>query len=146
LETKLSLSRGSDIIFPHVAMTMSDALGRAGFSRIDELNGLETHDCFTVTEYMAIDHSGLTRPGESYKAVEEGRISLDGDFPINASGGLIGLGHPVGATGVRMVLDCAKQVSGRAGAYQIAGAENLMTFNMGGSTTTCASLVVGVGQ
>ena len=146
LETKLSLSRGSDIIFPHVAMTMSDALGRAGFSRIDELNGLETHDCFTVTEYMAIDHSGLTRPGESYKAVEEGRISLDGDFPINASGGLIGLGHPVGATGVRMVLDCAKQVSGRAGAYQITGAENLMTFNMGGSTTTCASLVVGVGQ
>jgi len=146
LETKLSLSRGSDIIFPHVAMTMSDAFGRAGFSRIDELNGLETHDCFTVTEYMAIDHSGLTRPGESYKAVEEGRISLDGDFPINASGGLIGLGHPVGATGVRMVLDCAKQVSGRAGAYQITGAENLMTFNMGGSTTTCASLVVGVGQ
>ena len=146
LETKLSLSRGSDIIFPHVAMTMSDALGRAGFGRIDELNGLETHDCFTVTEYMAIDHSGLTRPGESYKAVEEGRISLDGDFPINASGGLIGLGHPVGATGVRMVLDCAKQVSGRAGAYQITGAENLMTFNMGGSTTTCASLVVGVGQ
>ena len=146
LETKLSLSHGSDIIFPHVAMTMSDALGRAGFGRIDELNGLETHDCFTVTEYMAIDHSGLTRPGESYKAVEEGRISLDGDFPINASGGLIGLGHPVGATGVRMVLDCAKQVSGRAGAYQIAGAENLMTFNMGGSTTTCASLVVGVGQ
>ena len=146
LETKLSLSRGSDIIFPHVAMTMSDALGRAGFGCIDELNGLETHDCFTVTEYMAIDHSGLTRPGESYKAVEEGRISLDGDFPINASGGLIGLGHPVGATGVRMVLDCAKQVSGRAGAYQIAGAENLMTFNMGGSTTTCASLVVGVGQ
>jgi acetyl-CoA C-acetyltransferase len=45
-----------------------------------------------------------------------------------------------------MVLDCAKQVSGRAGAYQITGAENLMTFNMGGSTTTCASLVVGVGQ
>jgi acetyl-CoA C-acetyltransferase len=94
---------------------------------------------------MAIDHSGLTKPGESWKAVEAGRIAIDGDFPINASGGLIGLGHPVGATGVRMALDCAKQVSGRAGAYQIPDAQNLLTFNMGGSTTTCASLVVGVG-
>ena len=126
-------------------MTMSDALGRAGFGRIDELNGLETHDCFTVTEYMAIDHSGLTKPGESWKAVEAGRIALDGDFPINASGGLIGLGHPVGATGVRMALDCSRQVTGKAGAYQIPEAQNLLTFNMGGSTTTCASLVVGVG-
>ena len=125
---------------------MSDALDRAGMESITVVDGLETHDCFTVTEYMAIDHSGLTAPGESWKAIEEGRISLDGDFPINPSGGLIGLGHPVGATGVRMALDCAKQVSGKAGDYQIKGAENLITFNMGGSTTTCASLVVGVGQ
>ena len=69
----------------------------------------------------------------------------DGDFPINPSGGLIGLGHPVGATGVRMVLDCARQVSGDAGDYQVKGAENMITFNVGGSTTTCASFVVGVG-
>ena len=64
---------------------------------------------------------------------------------INSSGGLIGLGHPVGATGVRMVLDCARQVTGRAGPYQLSKAENMITFNMGGSTTTCASFVVGVG-
>ena len=95
---------------------------------------------------MAIDHSGLTAPGESWKAVEEGRIALDGDFPINTSGGLIGLGHPVGATGIRMALDCAKQVTGKAGGYQIPGATNMQTFNMGGSTTTCASLVIGVGR
>ena len=63
---------------------------------ITDLDGLETHDCFTITEYMAIDHCGLTAPGESWKAVEEGRITRDGDFPINPSGGLIGLGHPVG--------------------------------------------------
>ena len=146
LDTKLESSRGSGIIFPHAAKTMSDALDRSGMKSITAVDGLETHDCFTVTEYMAIDHSGLTAPGESWKAIEEGRIALDGDFPINPSGGLIGLGHPVGATGVRMALDCAKQVSGKAGDYQIKGAENLITFNMGGSTTTCASLVVGVGQ
>jgi len=77
--------------------------------------------------------------------VEEGRITPDGDFPVNPSGGLIGLGHPVGATGIRMLLDCAKQVRGQAGDYQLAKAENMITFNVGGSTTTCASFVVGVG-
>jgi acetyl-CoA C-acetyltransferase len=146
LDTKLASSRGNGVIFPHATATISEALGRADMKAVTSVDGLETHDCFTITEYMAIDHSGLTAPGESWKAIEEGRIALDGDFPINASGGLIGLGHPVGATGVRMVLDCAKQVSGRAGEYQIVGAENLLTFNVGGSTTTCASLVVGVGQ
>jgi acetyl-CoA C-acetyltransferase len=145
LEHKLSASAGNPLLFPHARQTMVEAVQRAGFSSVDQLDGLETHDCFSVTEYMAIDHSGLTAPGESWKAVEEGRICRDGDFPINSSGGLIGLGHPVGATGVRMVLDCAKQVTGRAGAYQLPKAENMMTFNVGGSTTTCVSFVVGVG-
>lgn len=144
LEHKLELSADQPLIFPHANRTMQEAIQRAGFAQITDLDGLETHDCFSVTEYMAIDHSGLTAPGESWKAVEEGRITRDGDFPINASGGLIGLGHPVGATGVRMVLDCARQVTGRAGTYQLPGAENMLTFNVGGSTTTCVSFVVGV--
>ena len=145
LERKLELSAGQPLIFPHANTCLTEAVQRAGLGQVTDLDGLETHDCFSVTEYMAIDHSGLTAPGESWKAVEEGRISRDGDFPINPSGGLIGLGHPVGATGVRMVLDCARQVSGRAGAYQIPKAENMLTFNVGGSTTTCVSFVVGVG-
>ena len=145
LEHKLNASVGKPYVFPHANATMMDAIRRAGFGGVAELDGLETHDCFSVTEYMAIDHSGLTAPGESWKAIEEGRITRDGDFPINPSGGLIGLGHPVGATGVRMVLDCARQVTGSAGGYQIPKAENMLTFNVGGSTTTCASFVVGVG-
>jgi acetyl-CoA C-acetyltransferase len=145
LETKLQLSRDQPLLFPHAKATLDDAWQRAGFTSLTDLDGLETHDCFTVTEYMAIDHSGLTAPGESWKAVDEGRITADGDFPINPSGGLIGLGHPVGATGVRMLLDCTKQVSGTAGDYQLQRAENMITFNVGGSTTTCASFVVGVG-
>jgi acetyl-CoA C-acetyltransferase len=146
LETKLQATAGQPLLFPHAARTLTEARERAGFGSITELDGLETHDCFTVTEYMAIDHSGLTAPGESWKAVEEGRIAADGDFPINPSGGLIGLGHPVGATGVRMLLDTARQVTGKAGDYQLPGAENMITFNVGGSTTTCASFVVGVGE
>ena len=144
LTRKFELSAGQPLVFPHVNKLITDALKRAGMSELTQLDGLEVHDCFSVTEYMVIDHSGLTAPGESWKAIEDGRITLDGDFPINASGGLIGLGHPVGATGVRMVLDCFKQVTGRAGDYQIAGAENMATFNLGGSTTTCASFIVGI--
>ena len=145
LETKLKLSEGQPLVFPHVKQLMDDALRRAGFNDVTQLDGLETHDCFAMTEYMTIDHIGLTAPGESWKAIEEGRIAMDGDFPINPSGGLIGLGHPVGATGVRMVLDCAKQVTGKAGSYQLANSpKNLATFNLGGSTTTCASFIVGI--
>ena len=51
---------------------------------------IETHDCFTTSEYMAIDHFGITKPGESWKAVEEGVIEMGGKLPINPSGGLIG--------------------------------------------------------
>jgi acetyl-CoA C-acetyltransferase len=146
LEQKLALSEGQPLLFPHIAAVMQDTLRRGGFAQIQDLDGLETHDCFTITEYMALDHCGLTQPGESWKAIEDGVIDRDGKFPVNASGGLIGLGHPVGATGVRMALDCARQVSGRAGATQIAGAQNMVTFNLGGSATTCASLLLGVGE
>ncbi len=144
LESKLALSQGQPLLFPHVRQLMNQALRRASMENVTELDGLETHDCFTITEYMAIDHIGLTAPGESWKAVAEGRIAPDGDFPINPSGGLIGLGHPVGATGVRMLLDCAKQVTGRAEGVQIADAKNMATLNLGGSTTTCVSFIVGI--
>ena len=90
---------------------MHDAFGRAQVT-LDDVDGFEVHDCFTPSEYLAIDHIGLTGPGESWKAIENGEIEIGGRLPINPSGGLIGGGHPVGATGVRMLLDAAKQVSG----------------------------------
>lgn len=92
---------------------------------------------------MAIDHFGITAPGESWRAIEDGTISLGGRLPVNPSGGLIGLGHPVGATGVRMMLDCWRQVTGNAGDYQVEGAKNFATFNLGGSATTVVSFVLG---
>ena len=96
-----------------------------------------------MTEYMTVDHLGITAPGESWKAVEEGAIRRNGRIPINPSGGLIGLGHPVGATGVRMMLDAHKQVTGTAGGYQIEGAARAGTLNIGGSTTTTICTIVG---
>jgi acetyl-CoA C-acetyltransferase len=141
---KIRASEGAEYVFPQVRRAIEDARARAGVSDLSQIDVVETHDCFTTTEYMAIDHLGLTAPGESWKAVEDGSIEMGGRLPINPSGGLIGLGHPVGATGVRMALDAFKQVTGTAGDYQVEGAKTCQTLNIGGSTTTTVSLVVGV--
>ncbi len=143
LEQKLEHSQGAAYVFPHARQAALDALKRAGLESVRELDGIETHDCFTITEYVAIDHFGITEPGQSYRAIESGELSLTGSLPINPSGGLMGLGHPVGATGVRMLWDAARQVSGRAGENQVDGAELFATFNIGGSCTTVACFVVG---
>ena len=118
-----------------------DALRRAR-ATLDDVHGIEVHDCFTPSEYLAIDHIGLTGPGESWKAIENGEIEIGGRLPINPSGGLIGGGHPVGASGIRMLVDAAKQVSGAAGDYQVEGAKTFGTLNFGGSTATTVSFVV----
>jgi acetyl-CoA C-acetyltransferase len=141
---KVAESKNDRYVLPHVRSTIVDALRRAGIPDVSGVQGIETHDCFTTSEYMAIDHFGLTEPGESWKAIEEGVIALGGKCPINPSGGLIGAGHPVGATGVRQVLDAHHQVQGTAGDFQVEGAKNFATLNIGGSGTTSVSFVVGV--
>jgi acetyl-CoA C-acetyltransferase len=93
---------------------------------------------------MAIDHFGLTAPGQSWKAVEEGVIAPGGKLPINPSGGLIGCGHPVGATGVRQFLDAQLQTTGQAGGTQVDGARTFGVLNIGGSGTTSCVFIVGV--
>ncbi len=142
LHDKLNASREAPLVFPHVRGAITDAWGRAGINGPHSLDLIETHDCFTITEYMAIDHFGLTPPGESWRAIEEGTLQFGGSLPVNPSGGLIGTGHPVGATGVRMLLDACRQVTGAAGDYQIEGARRAQTLNIGGSATTVASFVV----
>ena len=141
---KLERSRGEEFMFPHVRKAIADAWRRAGIPGVESLDGIETHDCFTSTEYMAIDHFGLTPPGQSWQAIESGLVEIDGNCPVNASGGLIGVGHPVGATGARLLLDAGRQVTGTAGDYQVAGARTYGTLNIGGSLGTVVSLVVGL--
>jgi acetyl-CoA C-acetyltransferase len=143
---KLVRSQGEKYLFPHVRQTIEDAWRRAGVSGIEAMHGVETHDCFTTTEYMAIDHLGLTAPGQSWQAVEDGSIEAGGRCPVNMSGGLIGCGHPVGATGARMLFDAAKQVTDAAGDCQIEGARRIQTLNIGGSCATVVSFVVAQGD
>jgi acetyl-CoA C-acetyltransferase len=141
LQQKLDRSADNPYVLPHVRAAVLDALGRAHVT-LDDVDGFEVHDCFTPSEYLAIDHIGLTGPGESWKAIENSEIEIGGRLPINPSGGLIGGGHPVGASGVRMLVDAAKQVSNTAGDYQVEGATTFGTLNIGGSTTTTVSFVV----
>ena len=70
---------------------------------------------------------------------------IDFEIPVNAGGGLIGDGHPVGATGVRQVVDAYQQLTNQAGAHQIPGAKKFLTFNMGGSLTTSVAMIWGAG-
>jgi acetyl-CoA C-acetyltransferase len=144
LKDKLAKSAQSAYVLPHVRETIEDAFRRAGVADVYALDGIETHDCFTATEYMALDHFGLTTPGESWRVVEDGSIEFGGRLPVNPSGGLIGVGHPVGASGARMVFDAARQVSGGAGECQVSGAKTFATLNIGGSCATVCSFVVGV--
>jgi acetyl-CoA C-acetyltransferase len=139
---KLERSRGQDFVMPHVRKAITDAWSRARIGGVDELDLIETHDCMTPSEYMAIDHFGITPPGKSWQAIEGGELARDGRIPMNPSGGLIGGGHPVGATGVRMLLDASNQVCGEAGETQIEGARRAATLNIGGSTATTVSFVV----
>jgi len=141
--TKVAESRDNTYVLPHTRQAILDAFKRAEIASVASLSGIETHDCFTTSEYMAIDHFGITKPGESWKAVEEGVIELGGKLPINPSGGLIGAGHPVGATGVRQMLDCHRQITDTAGEYQVEGATKFAMLNIGGSGTTSCVFIVG---
>ena len=141
-EKKMADNAGSEYTLPWTRQTVLDAYKRAGLD-VERIDVFETHDCFTSSEYAAISAFGLTEPGKEYEAIESGLIAFDGDKPINPSGGLIGCGHPVGASGARMLLDLYKQVTGTAGAYQVARAKNGMMLNIGGSATTNYVFIIG---
>lgn len=141
-EDKMKLAEDSPHILPWTWQTVTEAYHRAGIT-VEDIDVFETHDCFTSSEYAAISAFGITAPGREYEAIEQGRITILGDKPINPSGGLIGCGHPVGASGVRMMLDLYKQVVGCAGGHQIPGAKRGVMLNIGGSATTNFAFVVG---
>lgn len=141
-DKKIEEAKSSEFVLPWTRQAIFDAYRRSGLT-VNDIDVFETHDCFTSSEYAAISAFGITNPGDEYKAIEEGIIAFDGNKPINPSGGLIGCGHPVGASGARMFLDLYKQVSGSAGNYQVPNANNAMMLNIGGSGTTNYVFVVG---
>ena len=140
---KVADSANNKFVLPVTRQAIMEAFSRASLKNCWQLDAIETHDCFTTSEYMAIDHFGLTPPGQSYKAIDDGTIEMGGRLPINPSGGLIGCGHPVGATGARQLLDAYKQVTQTAGDYQVPDAKRVATLNIGGTATTNVCFVIG---
>src|SRR3954470_6389098 len=120
-----------------------------------DVNGVEVHDCFSITELIVYEILGLAESGKGAELAKSGATALPqvrnekmkGKFPfeipVNPGGGLIADGHPVGATGVRQVFDAYQQLTSQAGARQIENARRFLTFNMGGSLTTSVAMIWG---
>jgi acetyl-CoA C-acetyltransferase len=104
----------------------------------------EVHDCFSIAEIVHIEDLGFFKPGDGYRAVEEGLTRLDGPKPINTSGGLKCKGHPVGATGTGQLVEIWKQLRGEAGERQVAIKDLRIaaTHNLGGTGGTCTFTIL----
>jgi acetyl-CoA acetyltransferase len=120
-----------------------------------DIQGAEVHDCFSITEIVAYEILGLAEKGKGAELAKSGATALPQvrrehisgkigwEIPVNAGGGLIGDGHPVGATGVRQVHEAYQQLTEQASARQIEGVKRFLTFNMGGSLTTSVAMIWG---
>ena len=99
------------------------------------------HDCFTPTELVLMEDLGFAPRGTAWKEVLAGSFNLDGDLPVNPDGGLKSFGHPVGASGLRMLYECWLQFRGQAGQRQLAAPRLALTHNLGGRPGACVSFV-----
>ena len=101
--------------FPECEAAAIDAYAQAGITDpVAELAMAEVHDCFTPTELVLMEDLGFAERGTAWQAVLDGRFKLDGDLPINPDGGLKSFGHPVGASGLRMIFEAWLQLRGQA--------------------------------
>ena len=101
-----------------------------------DIDVAEVHDCFTIAEIIAYEDLGFCKPGEGGHLIEEGVTTLEGELPINTSGGLKAKGHPVGATGTAQAYEIYLQLTGQAEKRQVENPEVALTHNVGGSGAT----------
>lgn len=98
----------------------------------ENIDFAELHDAFTILEIVQSEDAGFFKKSEGAKAVEEGKTGIDGELPINPSGGLKARGHPLGATGVAQAVEITWQLRGEAGKRQVPKAETALSVNFGG--------------
>lgn len=128
----LPMSKRDILLFEGCSEAWKKALSTAHLT-MDDLDFVETHDCFTVAELIEYEAMGLAEPGQGARVIAEGITQKDGKLPVNPSGGLKAKGHPIGATGVSMHVLTSMQVRGEAGDMQVDGANIGGIFNMGGA-------------
>jgi len=109
----------------------------------EKIDLFEVHDCFTISELIALEDLGLCERGSACHLVEEGRISIEGDFPVNTDGGLKANGHPIGATGIAQIYEIVTQIRGEADQRQVVDAEYGLAQNIGGIGGTCGITILG---
>lgn len=128
----LPMSRKNPIAFDGARRAWDAAKADSGLS-LNDLDFVESHDCFTIAELIEYEAMGLAAPGEGYRIVRDGTTRADGKLPVNPSGGLKSKGHPIGATGVSMHVLAAMQLMGEAEGMQVRDARLGGVFNMGGT-------------
>jgi acetyl-CoA C-acetyltransferase len=138
--------------FTEVVRSAEDAYRQAGIDDPRaELAMAEVHDCFTPTELVLMEDLGFAQRGMAWKEVLAGTFDLDGELPVNPDGGLKAFGHPIGASGLRMLFECWLQLrreapTERTIASIAAGKKLALTHNLGGSPGECVSFVSVVGS
>jgi acetyl-CoA C-acetyltransferase len=125
-------SRPDPLALEGAARAFREALAEAD-TQLEDLDFLETHDCFTIAELLQMEAFGLAAPGGAADLVSSGATQRDGRLPVNVSGGLKAKGHPIGATGVSQHVMAAMQLVGEAGEMQLDRADRASVFNMGGA-------------
>lgn len=126
------------------AAVAASAMEMAG-AKVSELGLFEAHDCFTISGILSLEAVGLAEPGKAAAFLLDGKTRIDGECPTNVTGGLVGFGHPTGATGVRQVADLVQQFTGTAGDCQVQFTDRKpygLSINMGGDDKTLVSFVV----
>jgi len=133
--------------FPEVVESAADAYRQAGVTNPrEEISMAEVHDCFTPTELVLYEDLGFSERGQGWQDVMDGTFALDGSLPVNSDGGLKSFGHPIGASGLRMMYECWLQLRGEAGPRQIKDPKLGLTHNLGGRPGRCVSFVSVVGK
>ena len=110
-----------------------------------EIDMVEAHDCFSITELVTMEDLGLSREGQGWRDVLDGVYDAEGDIPCQIDGGLKCFGHPIGASGLRMLYEVYLQLEGRADARQLEGPRLGLTHNLGGAPhrNVCSVAIVG---
>jgi acetyl-CoA C-acetyltransferase len=110
-----------------------------------EVSMAEVHDCFTITELIIYEDLGFSEPGKAKQDIDAGTFTLKGELPVNTDGGLKSFGHPIGASGLRMLYEIYNQLLGRAGERQIKNMKLGLAHNLGGNPGmfTCSVIALG---
>jgi len=138
----LAVQNREDILEMRAVKTATRKALKLAKCELKDIDVFEMHDSFTITELLLYENVGLAEKGKGHELVRDGRVEMDGETPVNPSGGLKACGHAVGATGIRQVGEIVLQLRGDAGKRQV-DAERGMAVNLGGTGATAVVSILG---